>query len=103
MSSPTQRSLALMRERGYRVAIVEHWNPYARRRVDMFGILDLVAIGNGETVGIQTTSGSNVAARLTKIAEAEVTPWLREAGWKIVCHGWRKIKGRWQVREVDVS
>jgi hypothetical protein len=101
--SPTQRSLKLLRDRGYRAAVVEKWNPHARRRIDLFGIIDLVAIGNGETIGVQTTSGSNVASRIDKITESEAIADLRDAGWRIVVHGWRKLKSGWACREVDVS
>jgi hypothetical protein len=102
--TPTQRSLAEMRKRGYRCAVVERWNPHARIRQDLFGVVDLLAIGNGETIAVQTTSGSNVAARVTKIAESGATPDMRDAGWKIVVHGWRKgANGRWALREVDCS
>jgi hypothetical protein len=55
-------------------------------------------------LAVQTTSGSNVSARVAKIAEAEATPDMRAAGWKIVVHGWRKnAAGRWVLREVDCS
>ena len=104
MTSPTQRSLKHLRANGYRAAITEHWNQWARVRQDLFGIIDILAVKDGETVGVQTTSGSNVSARVQKIAESEVTPELRRAGWKIVVHGWRKdAKGKWVLREVDCS
>jgi hypothetical protein len=32
MPSPTQRSLALLRERGYTTDVVERWIPYVRVR-----------------------------------------------------------------------
>lgn len=101
--SPTQRSLKLLRERGYTAGIVEKWNPHARRRFDLFGILDLVAVGNGETIGVQTTSGSNVSSRVAKIQDSEALAELRAAGWTIVVHGWRKLKSGWACREVNIS
>ncbi len=102
--TPTQRSLGHLRREGYEVAIVEHWNSFIRRRQDLFGIIDLLAIKDGETLGVQTTSGSNVSARVRKIAEAEITPTLRKAGWTLHVHGWRKgANGRWALRVVDVS
>lgn len=102
--SPTQRSLAHMRSQGATVCVVEHWNPFSKTRQDMFGILDLVALLDGETIGIQTTSGSNVSARVAKITASEHLPALRRAGWRLLVHGWRKnAAGKWQLREVDVS
>jgi hypothetical protein len=102
--TPTQRSLAHLRAAGWQVAIVEHWNPFARIRQDLFGVLDLLAVRDGVTLGVQTTSGSNVSARVRKIAESETVPALREAGWLLHVHGWRKgANGRWALREVDCS
>lgn len=104
MSSPTQRSKALLEKDGYLVAIVEKWNPHARVRQDLFGLVDLVAIKPGETVGVQTTSYSNLSARVRKIADHENVDAVREAGWKILVHGWRKnAKNRWEVVVKDVS
>jgi hypothetical protein len=102
--TPTQRSLAHLKDAGYRAAVVEKWNPHARIRQDLFGCIDIIAVGNGETLAVQTTSGSNVSARVKKIAEAEALPDIRAAGWKIFVHGWRKAaNGRWTLRVVDVS
>ena len=104
MSSPTQRSLAYLRDQGYLVAIVEKWNPHAKLRQDLFGIIDLLAIKDGETLGVQTTSGDNVSKRVAKIADSSHVGALRRAGWRLVVHGWRKAaNGRWQLREVDCS
>lgn len=58
MTSPTQRSLAHLRSLGYRVAVVERWNPHARIRQDLFGVLDLLAVRDGEILGVQTTNAS---------------------------------------------
>ncbi len=101
---PTQRSLAVLRERGYLAQVVERWNPHARARIDLFGVVDVLAIRDGETLAVQATSGSNVAARVAKIAGCEHLPALRAAGWRIVVHGWRKSsKGRWTLREVECA
>jgi hypothetical protein len=102
--SPTQRSLAEMRKRGYTAQVVERWNAFAKIRQDLFGFIDVLCVGNGETVGVQCTSGSNVSSRIKKIAESDDMPTIRKAGWRILVHGWRKdAKGRWVLREVDCS
>lgn len=103
MTSPTQRSLAYLREQGYKVAIVEHWNPHARIRVDLFGIFDLLAIRRGEVLGVQVTA-SGVSERIRKITDHEMTPFIREANIRVLVHGWRKnAAGKWVLREVDLS
>ncbi|USE79503.1 hypothetical protein NDR89_23210 [Cupriavidus gilardii] len=104
MSSPTQRSKEYLESQGYLVAIVERWNPFAKVRQDLFGFIDLLAVREGETVAVQTTSRSNMSARARKIAEHQNTAAVRKAGWQIVIHGWAKdTKGRWGVKVQDVS
>lgn len=102
--SPTQRTLKHLRANGYRAAVVEHWNPFAKIRQDLFGVIDVLAVGLGETIGVQCTSGSNVSSRVAKIADSEVTPILRASGWKLLVHGWRKNSaGKYVLRVVDCS
>jgi hypothetical protein len=101
--SPTSRSLAMLRDEGYLAEVVERWNPHARVRNDLFGFIDILAVRDGEVLGVQTTSGSNTAARIRKIAEHPNTPAVREAGIRIHVHGWRKLKAGWTVRIEDVS
>lgn|SRR5690349_901504 len=101
--TPTQRSLKYLRAEGYRAEVVEKWNPHARVRNDLFGIVDILAIRDGETLAVQTTSASNVSARVKKIADADATPDIRRAGWRMHVHGWRRKGRNWIVRVVDVS
>lgn len=104
MSTPTSRSLAALRERGYTAQVVERWNPHARIRQDLFGFVDIIGIKEGETLAVQTTSASNMAARIRKIAESEHVAAVRSAGWRIEVHGWRKNAAqRWVCRVDDVS
>lgn len=104
MGSPTQRSLAMLRKDGYTVAIVEHWDSFARIRRDLFGIIDLLALKGEETLAVQTTSYSNMSARAKKIADSPNISAIREAGWSVAIHGWRKKpNGRWECKVSDVS
>lgn len=102
--TPTARSLAHLRELGFTAEVVERWIPGANIRRDLFGFIDILAIGNGEIVAVQTTSDSNVASRVQKITDhANLGP-VRKAGIRIIVHGWRKAaNGRWALREVDLS
>lgn len=88
-TSPTQRSLKLLRAHGWTVAIVERWNAYAKIRQDLFGFADLIAFNIGAPVTlVQTTSASNAAARRAKILEnVNAQKWLR-CGGNIVLHKW---------------
>ncbi len=102
-TSPTQLTLKALRKQGYRAAVVEKWNHHVKIRQDLFGIIDVLAVGNGETVAVQCTTYSNVASRVNKIADSDAIDDIRDAGWKVLVHGWRKPKHRWECREVDVS
>lgn len=103
--TPTQLTLRKLRDDGWPlVEVVEHWNPHARIRQDLFGFIDVLAVRRDETLAVQTTSAAGVSARLRKIADHPNIGAVREAGWRIVVHGWAKKSGKWQLtREVDVS
>ena len=104
--SPTQRSLKWCRDRAMTAFIVERWNHHSRIRQDGLGFIDLIYLDGTKTVACQTTSGSNVSARVAKIrAEKRARDWLESPHRMIVVHGWRKIGPRgkrktWQLREV---
>lgn len=108
MTSPTQRTLALLRKLGYTVAVTERWNAFSRTRLDLFGFIDLIAIREGEILGVQATSGTNVSARVEKIRGLTTyREWLL-AGGRIIVIGWRKAGARgkrkaWAPRFVEVT
>lgn len=102
MQSPTQSSLKLLRKNGYTAEVVEHWNPHVRRRKDLFGFIDIIAIKEGETLAVQTTSYKALSARKKKILEHENYEIVKKSGWRIVAHGWRKPKYRWEVKEIEL-
>jgi hypothetical protein len=95
-----------MRKRGYLADVVERWIPGANIRKDLFGVIDILCVHPeraGDVVGVQATSGTNVSARIAKIAAHENLAAIRKANIRLLVHGWRKSKGRWVLREVDVS
>lgn len=105
-ASPTSRTLKWLRDHGWTAGVVERFNSFTKRRHDLLGIIDIVALCPHATgiVGIQATSGSNHAARRVKsLAEPNLAKWLGNgAGYEI--HSWSK-KGargkakRWTVRQ----
>jgi hypothetical protein len=103
-TSPTQRSLKRLREQGYLVQVVEHWNAHARIRQDLFGFIDVLAVREGEILGVQACSGTDAAKRVRKIADHPNVGMVRKAGIRIEVWAWRKLaSGRYEVRVVDVS
>ena len=104
-TSPTQRSIALLKERGYLTAIVEKFNPHVGPfgiRQDLFGFGDLLALRKGEILLVQTTSGDHMAERVTKIVEHDNYPRVIESGMQVAVHGWRKLKAGWACKEIEL-
>jgi len=106
----TALSLDHLRSLGYLVDVVERWVPTgaggARVRRDLFGILDLVAVREDGTLGVQTTTKGQTSTRARKIAKSAATPILLACGWRIVVHGWWQPNGfgtRWVLDEFDVA
>lgn len=99
--SPTQRTLAFLKEEGYLVSIVERWIPIPSfpgggQRKDMFGIIDIIALDlkNGRCLGIQST-GSAYSEHFKKITgegKEMAIAWLSIPCHDLYLYGWRKIK-----------
>lgn len=102
--SPLQRSLKIMRARGYLAEPVERFISGANVYRDLFGFADILAIRDDEVTTVQSTSGSNVSARVRKIATHENFPRVCRARIRVLVHGWRRnAKGRWTLREIDMT
>ena len=102
--SPTQLSLEKLREDGWFCWITEHYNYYARKKQDLWGFVDIIALKPGQILGVQTTTASNMLARIKKIADHENVGAVREAGWTIHVHGWHQDdKRKWHCKVKDVS
>jgi len=109
--SPTARTLEYCRKHNILCGVVERRiGPPGAIGVlkDLFGCIDLVAVEQNElgVLGIQATSGSNMASRYTK-STTECAPMLRrwlESWNRFEVWGWRKnSKNRWTLRRVDVT
>ena len=89
--SPTSRSLQELKERGYTPWIVESYNYFSRKRTDLFGFIDILAIKGDKTLAVQTTSRGNVQTRVKKIKTNDNYELVKGAGWLIEAHGWGRI------------
>jgi hypothetical protein len=105
MTSPTQRSLTLLRRSGYTSAVVEKWISHAIRRRDLFGFAEVLAVHpvRREVVLVQVTTADHLAHRLAKVRAAGELPGLLAAGCKVYLHGWRRVAKRWRVRVIEVE
>lgn len=99
----TQRSLKLMRDRGYYAESVERFNSFTKRKHDLFGFVDILCLKEGEVLGVQTTSLSNASTRRSKIIDHENFKIVMASGIKIVVHGWVKRESRWTVKEIVIE
>jgi hypothetical protein len=100
--TPTQLSLKRARTDGGFAQVVEHWNPFAKVRQDLFKWIDIVAVHPklAGVIGIQTTTASNVSARAQKARHNPALKAWINAGGRLLLHGWEKKKNRW-VLSVD--
>ena len=114
--SNTSRTLEYVRSQGWVADKVEQFNQYAGphgKRKDMFGFGDIVAMGEGKIIAIQSC-GQDFSEHNKKITEDEtVAPnallWLQNGG-RLLLIGWRKVKlkkggkaMRWQPRIQEIT
>jgi hypothetical protein len=101
--SPTQRSLAHLRELGYRPEVVEKTIPKTWIKKDLWGA-DIVAIKPGAPLlAVQCTSGANHASRRTKLEAAGFISLWKSSGAQLEIWSWAKQGPRgerktWTVR-----
>lgn len=108
VATPTERTLAHLRDMGFRVKIVETWNSFTKTRHDMEGFIDILAwrldprTSEPEMIAIQCTTRPNHLARKKKIlTDPKVAPrakdWLAHS-WKIWVMSWNKTMRNKQPR-----
>jgi hypothetical protein len=100
--SPSALSKELLVSEGYEVDTVERFIPGANIRKDLFGFGDLLAIhknGLGTPRIIQTTSRSNVSARVTKIKDSPLFALVSQF-FVIEVHGWYLTKSGQDLRRI---
>jgi len=98
--SNTSRTLNYLRQQGWVADMVERWIPMPTHpakgfRRDMFGFGDVVAMGEGKIIAIQSC-GQAFAEHYRKITEDEKVAenallWI-ENGGRLILIGWRKVK-----------
>jgi hypothetical protein len=92
--SPTQRTLAALKDDGWECAVVEKWIPRARVRKDLFGVIDIIAIGGARGIlGVQST-GQDYAGHYKKMMTEKAQECLRwlQSGGGLELWSWRKVK-----------
>jgi hypothetical protein len=110
VSSPTARTLVLLRKEGWCCGKVEQTVPHTFIKRDLGGFIDIVAWKPGHRIlAVQATSGDHVADRIAKIRSLPAAEaWMRSAGGTVEVWGWRKVGDRgkrklWEARRVMVG
>jgi hypothetical protein len=105
--TPTARCLTDLRKLGATCAVVERWNQWAKKRIDLFNFADLLAIVGRSIVALQVTTGANHSARKAKIlAEPKALAWVKAGGlielWSYSKMGARGKRKVWTVRKEEI-
>jgi len=108
-TSPMQRTLEVIKAEGLKYWRVEVWQQWAKKRQDLFNIIDLLVLDCG-ILGIQVC-GTDYKSHVKKIMEDEAEhtrAWL-ESGGRLEIWGWRQLKKKrggkameWKPRIADI-
>lgn len=106
--SPTKRALADLRELGFTCQVVERWCPFSRRRIDLFGCIDIVGAREGGILGVQACAGASHAARRKKaMDEPRLRVWLEAGGaFEIFSYAKQGARGKvkhWRLRREPIT
>ena len=97
--SPTARSLELLREMNYTAQVVEYYNNFSKKRVDLFHCIDIVAAHPELGIlGVQATTGAHHSTRFKKACRSPIRAWLKGNG-HVQIWSWSK-KGKQGERKV---
>ena len=89
--TPTMRTNEWLRERGYLIGPVERWIPRANIRSDYLGIIDIIGVRLGETIGVQSC-GEDFSKPDAKILASDNSLRWIQAGNVLMLIAWRKLK-----------
>jgi hypothetical protein len=107
--SPTSRTLAKLKELGFTAQVVERWNAFAKRRIDLFNFTDIVAVHPSAGVYfIQACAGASHSARRDKIRSEPKASISAQAGIRVELWSWAKQGARgarkeWTLRREDLT
>ena len=94
-TSPTKRTLDLVRKEGFIASVVEKWNAYVKIRQDVFGFGDVLACNpdTGPHRGLwllQATTVAHHAERRAKILGIKEAQTFLKSGGRIAVVSWDK-------------
>lgn len=83
-------TIKFLKNKGYVVERVERYNAFTRKRHDAFGIIDYIALKEGEILGVQSTGVNGKSIHKKTILSHKLTKTWLEAGGKLLLICWRK-------------
>jgi len=102
-ASPTERTMAWLRQQGYTVDKVEHRVAFGRTTRDLFGFADIVALKPGHcgVLAVQATTGPHLAERVAKVVGEPRAGLWRSCSNMIIVVGWAmsawgETRHRWE-------
>jgi hypothetical protein len=107
MKSTSGTSIKYLNSMNYMAQAVEQWNHFSKRRMDLFGFIDVVAVKNGEhgVLGIQACGRFDINRHIEKAicsCGIRVRVWLG-AGNRLYFHGWDKLHhGKIRLKVVEL-
>ena len=110
MTSRLERTTAILRQENIKYWKVEYRNTWAGKTIDLFNIVDILALDGG-FLGIQVCGSGDYMEHVRKLRddEAENTRAWLESGGRLEIHAWRKVKkvrgGKamvWKPRIADI-
>ena len=100
-------SVKYLRANNYIAQKVEYWNSFGRKKIDLFGFVDVVGLHSNQigVTGIQSCDRFDINRHFDKMKEScevSVLVWLK-AGNILCFHGWDKLhRGLTRLRIVRV-
>ena len=108
--TPMQLSMEFMRKSGWYVEKTEFDLRRPRKddddliwKHDLLRFCDILCLKRGRRLLVQTTSVSNISARVTKIRGLVTFEHAKQAGFEIQVHGWGSSKINGGLRVIDLT
>lgn len=85
-----RKTIDWLRSQDFEVERVEQYNSFTRKRSDLFGIIDYLAISETDTIGVQSTGYNGKSTHLNTIMTAGITPIWLQAGRRLWLVCWKR-------------
>jgi len=108
--TPMQRSLKILKSQDVIFQRVEYWHHYAKKRFDLYGIIDVLILDGARIIGLQIC-GNDYQSHIRKLTiekKQNSIAWLK-SGAELQIWSWRQYKKKrggkareWRVVIADI-